>query len=86
MEMLKQWQMLYGQSQKQSVPPKFRHKQRFEAQLHSLNSRINSLDCASSHPYNLQNNETLMQNIKISQLNQISAVLDQQTEKLIAHT
>ena len=25
-------------------------------------------------------------NIKISQLNQISAVLDQQTEKLIAHT
>lgn len=30
--------------------------------------------------------ELMTQNLKISQLNQISSVLDQQTEKLIAYT
>lgn len=85
--MLQRWQALYGQAQQEGASTRNRHQPRFEHQkLAAAQQRINSTDCAGSLPLGISHNETLMQNIKISQLNQISAVLDQQTEKLIAHT
>lgn len=86
LEMLKRWQALYGQAQQEGVNTRNRHPPRFEPQKSTAApQRINSTDCASL-PLGVSHAETLMQNIKISQLNQISAVLDQQTAKLIAHT
>lgn len=87
LEMLKRWQALYGQAQHEGANTRNRHQPRFDQQKSvTAQQRINSTDCAGSLPLGISHNETLMQNIKISQLNQISAVLDQQTEKLIAHT
>lgn len=87
LEMLKRWQVLYGQTQQEGANTRDRQPPRFEAQKSAaVPQRINSTDCAGTLPLGLSHAETLMQNIKISQLNQISAVLDQQTAKLIAHT
>lgn len=86
LEMLKRWQALYGQAQHEGVNARNRQPPRFESQKPAVApQRINSTDCAGL-PLGVSHTETLMQNIKISQLNQISAVLDQQTAKLIAHT
>ena len=86
LEMLKRWQALYGQAQHEGANTRNRQPPRFEPQKSAAApQRINSTDCAGLPP-GVSHTETLMQNIKISQLNQISAVLDQQTAKLIAHT